>query len=110
MLRVVQAMLDAIPAPEDVAEPLVEFSPPPDRKAFRIDELEEGVWLVEGVEIEKVVAMTNWDYYEAGLRFQRVLSALGIKEALVEAGIEEGDTVRIGAIELVWGYDNALGE
>jgi hypothetical protein len=38
-----------------------------------------------------------------------VLSALGIKQALVEAGIEEGDSVRVGNIELVWGYENAFG-
>ena len=24
--------------------------------------------------------------------------------------IEDGDTVQIGKVELVWGYDNALGE
>jgi GTP-binding protein len=54
--------------------------------------------------------MTNWDYYEAALRFQRILTALGVTEALRVAGIEDGNTVRIGNIELVWGYDNAFGE
>ena len=52
--------------------------------------------------------MTKWDYYEAGLRFQRILAALGITDALREAGIQDGDTVKIGNVELVWGYDNAL--
>ena len=61
-------------------------------------------------EVEKVVKMTNWDYYEAGMRFQRVLNALGIRQALIEAGVEDGDTIHIGEIELVWGYENALGE
>lgn len=110
MLRRVRAMLDALPQPEEALEALPEFTPTPDRKAFQIDQIEEGVWLVEGAEIEKVVKMTNWDYYEAGLRFQRVLNALGIKQALIEAGIEEGDSVRIGDIELIWGYENAFGE
>jgi GTP-binding protein len=110
LLRRVQAMLDALPAAEAAPEALIELAPAPDRKAFTIDEIEEGVWLVEGVEIEKVVKMTNWDYYEAGMRFQRVLNALGIRQALVEAGVEDGDSVRIGEIELVWGYENALGE
>jgi GTP-binding protein len=110
LLRRVQALLDALPAAEAAPEALIELAPAPDRKAFTIDEIEEGVWLVEGVEIEKVVKMTNWDYYEAGMRFQRVLNALGIRQALVEAGVEDGDSVRIGEIELVWGYENALGE
>ena len=26
------------------------------------------------------------------------------------AGVEDGDLVRIGDVELVWGYDNAFGE
>jgi GTP-binding protein len=54
--------------------------------------------------------MTKWDYYEATLRFQRILAALGITEALRMAGVAEGDTVQIAETELIWGYDNALGE
>lgn len=109
LLREVQILLDQLP-PEERSEPLPVLSPKPDPKAFWIDQLEEGVWQVEGAEIEKVARMTNWDYYEAVLRFQRVLNALGIRQALIEAGVEEGDIVRIGDIELVWGYENAFGE
>lgn len=109
LLRQVQTLLDQLP-PEPIDEPLPVLAPKPDPKAFWIDQLEEGVWLVEGAEIEKVARMTNWNYYEAVLRFQRVLNALGIRQALIEAGIEEGDIVRIGDIELVWGYENAFGE
>ncbi len=54
--------------------------------------------------------MTNWDYYEAAMRFQRILRAMGITEALGTAGVVEGDRVQIGSLELVWGYDNAFGE
>jgi GTP-binding protein len=107
LLREIWRMLAALPTVEP--EERVELVPRPDHKAFRIDQIAEGVWQVEGVEIEKVAQMTHWDYYEAALRFQRVLSALGIKQALVEAGIEEGDSVRVGNIELVWGYENAFG-
>lgn len=109
LLHEVQILLDQLP-PEERSEPLPVLSPKPDPKAFWIDQLEEGVWQVEGAEIEKVARMTNWDYYEAVLRFQRVLNALGIRQALIEAGVEEGDIVRIGDIELVWGYENAFGE
>lgn len=109
LLRQVQMTLDQLP-PEEKAEPLPVLAPKPDPKAFWIDRLKEGVWRVEGAEIEKVARMTNWDYYEAVLRFQRVLNALGIRQALIEAGVEEGDVVRIGDVELVWGYENAFGE
>jgi GTP-binding protein len=49
--------------------------------------------------------MTNWDYYEAALRFQRILEAMGITQALLEAGIQEGDPVVIGDNELSWGEE-----
>ena len=68
------------------------------------------MWWVEGVEIERIAQMTKWDYYEAGMRFQRILRAMGISDALRDAGIQDGDAVRIGDVELVWGYDNAFGE
>ncbi len=34
-------------------------------------------WTVSGEAIERFAAMTNWDYYEAMLRFQKVLDATG---------------------------------
>jgi GTP-binding protein len=106
-----QEMLDALPVTaEEPVEPLIEITPQPDRKAFRIEQIESGTWRVSGHEVERAARMTKWDYYEAALRFQRILTALGITDALRAAGIEDGDTVKIGNIELVWGYDNALGE
>lgn len=46
---------------------------------FRISaELTEGrVFTVEGAAVERFAQMTNWEYYEALLRFQRVLEASG---------------------------------
>ncbi|MCB0074964.1 MAG: Obg family GTPase CgtA, partial [Caldilineaceae bacterium] len=70
----------------------------------------DGEWLVEGVAIERAARMTNWDYYEAAMRFQRILKAMGIADALRDAGIAEGDTVHIAEVELIWGYDNAFEE
>ena len=43
--------------------------------------------------------MTNWDYYEAVQRFQRVLDAQGISAHLKALGATEGDSITIG------GYD-----
>jgi GTP-binding protein len=113
LLYRVQALLDSVQLPAVETEPadeLVEIKPQPDRKAFEIEHAEPHLWRVRGHEIERTARMTKWDYYEAALRFQRILAALGVTEALREAGIEDGDTVRIGNVELVWGYDNALGE
>ena len=112
LLYKVQEMLDALPAPEaeaDAAE-LVELTPAEDEKAFRIHVLPDDTWRVEGTAIERAAQMTNWDYYEAAMRFQRILRAMGIADALREAGVQDGHTVQIGDKELVWGYENAFGE
>jgi len=77
------------------------FRPAEGEKAFTIT-WEDGAWQVRGAEIERVGAMTNWDLDEAVQRFQRIAEAMGLKAALREAGVQPGDTVRIGEIELEW--------
>lgn len=49
----------------------------------------------EGKQIEKIVAMTNWDYYEAVERFQRILDATGINKTLKKRGAKEGGLKRV---------------
>jgi GTP-binding protein len=78
------------------------YRPGPAEAGFTI-EREGGVWRVKGEKIEQATAMTNWSYYEAALRFQRILDAMRISEALEAAGIHDGDTVAIGKTELIWG-------
>lgn len=52
--------------------------------------------------------MTNWDYYEAVKRFQRVLEVSGINAALKAAGVSPGDTVAIGdSGEFLWSDDQS---
>jgi GTP-binding protein len=112
LLYEVKSLLDGLPAPEatEEVEELPTLSPAEDDRSFQVTRLDDGLWQVEGVAIERVAQMTNWDYYEAGMRFQRILSAMGISDSLRKLGVQDGDTVQIGVIELVWGYDNALGE
>ena len=111
LLYRVQAMLDALPPEEAPYEhELPEITPDEDESAFTVEQLDDETWKVAGIAIERTAQMTNWDYYEAGARFQRILHAMVIVEALREAGVEDGDTVQIGEAELVWGYDNAFEE
>lgn len=112
LLYEVKTQLDRLPAQveTEAVEELPTLSPEEDERSFQVTRVEDELWLVEGVAIERVAQMTNWDYYEAGLRFQRVLSAMGISDALRKQGVQNGDTVQIGGIELVWGFENALGE
>jgi len=54
------------------------------------------------------VIMTRWEYYDAVMRFQRILEALGITEALRQRGVREGDIVRIGDMQLEWSEEHAF--
>ena len=111
LLYRVQEMLDALPpAFAEPEEELPEITPDEDERIFHVEQIDDGEWLVEGVAIERAARMTNWDYYEAAMRFQRILKAMGIADALRDAGIAEGDTVHIAEVELIWGYDNAFEE
>ncbi len=63
--------------------------------SFTVEKNEDGEYLVKGPLIEKMLGYTNLDS-EKGFRFfQRFLKERGILAALEEAGIEEGDTVRM---------------
>ena len=44
----------------------------------------------------QVVSMTNWDYYEAVRRFQRILEAQGISAELRRSGAKQGDLIMVG--------------
>jgi len=52
-------------------------------------------WEVRGKNIERLVAMTNFDNREALYRFQLIWKRLEIDQALKEKGCKEGETVRI---------------
>jgi GTP-binding protein len=100
LLQRVVGLLDSLPKEEPVVEEVKVFRLE-EEEPFSIAQEEDG-WRVRGTKIERVVAMTNWEYDEAVMRFQRILEAMGISAALEEAGVEVGDTVRIGDIELEW--------
>lgn len=51
---------------------------------------EDADFEVKGKNIERLVAMTNFDNEEALYRFQLIWKRLKIEEALLEAGIQEG--------------------
>jgi len=57
---------------------------------------------VHGRRVERVAAMTDWNNHEAVARFQRILKAMGVFEALQQAGVQPGDTVFVGDYELEW--------
>lgn len=64
---------------------------------------EGDVFVVTGTAIERLANMTDWDNDDAVSRFQRITRRQGLEDRLREMGIREGQTVRIGHAELVFG-------
>ncbi|MEP6755018.1 MAG: GTPase ObgE [Chthonomonadales bacterium] len=65
---------------------------------------EDGAWEVVGKGLQRMVSMTDLDNEFALSRLQRTLEKIGVNKKLIEMGVEDGDTVRIGAIE--FNYDS----
>ena len=61
--------------------------------------VEDGVYVVEGPRIEKMLGYTNLDSEKGFAFFQRFLKEGGILDELENAGIQEGDTVRMYGFE-----------
>ena len=55
----------------------------------------DGVWVVSGEGVEKLLKMTRFNTEEAIVRFANKLRKMGIDDKLVELGVQEGDRVRI---------------
>ncbi|MDD6327900.1 MAG: GTPase ObgE [Eubacteriales bacterium] len=60
---------------------------------------EEGVFLVEGPRIERMLGYTNLESEKGFAFFQRFLKENGILDMLEKLGINEGDTVRLYGLE-----------
>lgn len=119
-VRGVRALLDAMPAEELVLETDAvnqQVKARTEADAARLDEFsveadlaEERTWFVRGPALERFAQMTNWDFFEAVLRFQRVLKACGLWRVLERRGAMEGDTVVIGDVAFRWSAEQGEGK
>lgn len=75
--------------------------PQPD-DAFTVTK-EDGVFVVRGKRVERAVAMTNQESDEGMDRLQITMERMGVTRALENAGVQVGDPVRFGKVELYWG-------
>ena len=63
-------------------------------KPFEI-RVEDGIYIVEGPWIYKIIGSANFNSYDSLQYFQRAIKSKGVYEALEAAGCNEGDTVSI---------------
>ena len=95
-------ILASTPPLEEIELPMPVYRPKEDTREFTITREDTNLWRLSGIAIERAAAMTYWEHDGSVRRFQRIMEALGIDEALRKAGVQEGDTVAIGENELEW--------
>lgn len=64
-------------------------------KPYTITRDEEGVWILKGEEIEKLLLMTKFQEDESVRRFARKLRGMGVDDELERLGAQRGDDVQI---------------
>jgi GTP-binding protein len=78
--------------------------PEPTRARVRVT-AQDGTYLVKGKNVEAIVARTDINNPEALAQMRRQLDALGLRQALFDAGAVVGDTVMIGKVEFLFDPD-----
>jgi len=87
------------PAPQAAPERKIVFK----GSARDVSVSKEGVaYRVKGDSIERLATGIDWDSGEASAYFHRLLQRNGVERQLRKLGVKEGDTVKIGKLELEW--------
>jgi GTP-binding protein len=100
--ELVQQVAQRLPAlpPVRVFEPEYIPKPPAPGDAASLDiQHEDGVWLVEGAWLQRLMANGNFSDYESRMWFDKVLREAGVFQRLEELGIADGDTLSLDGFE-----------
>jgi GTP-binding protein len=100
MLYKIKTILDEAPEIAVVSEEEIVIRAQED-DSFTIEPVEGG-WRVSGKKIERIAAMTYFEFEPTAHRFSKMLEVMGITKELEAAGVEVGDMIYIGDEELEW--------
>ena len=110
MLGQVIEMMERVAAEEAAmevdTEPVPEVATRPDRRRTAVEPItfykDRGVYVIQSEQLERLSALADTRDYRVLLQLWREMTRLGIARRLEEAGIEPGDTIRIGRVEMEW--------
>lgn len=100
LLNFMAVKVDEIPKPEievEVEEDDAAFDN--DDSAFSVYKVDKNSFVIEGGKLFRLANVTDARNAEQIYRFQNILKAMGVFEALIQAGAKDGDSVKIGHIE-----------
>lgn len=81
-----------------------ELAPADNEDEINIDVDEDGVYVVSGKALKRILYSVNFDDMESLQFFQKVMESRGVFDRLREMGIDDGDSVRIYDLEFEF-YD-----
>ena len=99
LLYYVYQLLQTLDPEPVIFEPDFEFGDLTPDLPYEVTRGDDAVFVVEGPLIEKMLGYTNLESEKGFAFFQRFLKERGVLDRLKEAGIEEGDTVRMYGFE-----------
>lgn len=99
LLYHVNDLLKTVDRTPVIFEKEFEYVPQFENLSYTVERTDDGVFVVEGPKIDKMLGYTNLDSEKGFQFFQKFLKETGILKDLEEAGIEEGDTVRMYGLE-----------
>ena len=101
LIKYVSDLLKILPKEE-----LLEYE---DKKIYKLENKddytirkEEGMFVIEGEPVERIMRRVNIDDNESLYYLQKNLDELGVHEKLKKMGIKEGDIVKIADYEIEW--------
>ena len=99
LVRAIAAQLSELP-PVTVYEPEYVQRPPEVDMSDPLEiRHEDGLWLVEGPWLQRLMANINFSDYESRMYFDKQLRASGLFDQLEAMGIQDGDTVSLYDLE-----------
>lgn len=92
-------MLQQLPAmPLVIPEEELKVTKVEQQEPFQVSN-EDGIWVVSGPEVERLLTKINLSTDEAMKKFLSIIRKMGVEQELRRQGIQDGDTVQIGPLE-----------
>jgi len=100
--RVLRETVEATEKREAAVEDVPVLRPEPRRPRFEVHVDEDGVAVISGRTPEWLASTLDVEDADARYELLDRLRRLGVGRALARVGVEDGDTVRIGPVEVEW--------
>ena len=104
LLARITSILEDMPKDEPVDDGIAVPAAAPSRR-MRLPEsvrVEDGVYIIDSERLERLSALADTRDQRVLLQLWREMRRSGMAERLIDEGIEVGDTIRIGEVEVEW--------